>query len=136
MALPDDLAAERAGGEPPRITLPAVRVVAVALGVLLLGYMFLGRGFAHIGLPPLYIGEVVLAMCVVATGFAFWRNGLRVAPSRILWLLLGLMALGAVRTLPYIGQYGVDGLRDATLWGYAVFAILVFALSDRDLMVR
>jgi hypothetical protein len=119
-----------------RFQLPVVRLFAVSLGVLLLGYMFLGRGFAHIGLPPLYIGEVVLAICIIATGFAFWRNGVRVAPNRILWLLLGLMALGAVRTLPYVGQYGFDALRDATLWGYAVFALMVFALSDRDLVVR
>ena len=133
---PDEYAAERVGGEPPRVTLPAVRVVAVALGVLLLGYMFLGRGFAHVGLPPLYIGEVVLAICIVATGYAFRRNGVRVPASRILWLLLGLMALGAIRTVPDIGQYGFDALRDATLWGYAVFAVMVFVLADRDLVLR
>jgi hypothetical protein len=46
------------------------------------------------------------------------------------------MALGAIRTVPYIGPYGFDALRDATLWGYAVFAIMVLALADRDLVVR
>ncbi|TAJ99410.1 MAG: hypothetical protein EPO36_12120 [Chloroflexota bacterium] len=131
-----DVVIEAAGGPAARLSLPAVRIAAVVLGALLLGYMFLGRGFAHLGFPPLYIGEIVLASCIVATGFAFWRNGVRVAPSRIVWLLVGLMVLGAVRTLPYLGQYGFDALRDAALWGYAAFALLVFALADRDLVVR
>jgi hypothetical protein len=132
----DDSAAERGSGDSSRIALPAVRVFAVALGVLLLGYMFLGRGFAHLGFPPAFVGEIVLAIGIVATGFALWRNGIRAAPSRIVWLLLGLMVLGAIRTVPYLGEYGLDALRDATLWGYGLFALMVFALADRELVLR
>ena len=36
-----------------------VRVFLLALSALLAGYMFLGRGFAHLGRPPVYVGEVV-----------------------------------------------------------------------------
>ena len=32
---------------------------------------------------------------------------------------------GRVCTVPYIGGYGLDALRDATIWGYGAFAILV-----------
>ena len=40
-------------------------------------------------------------------------------------LLVGFIALGAARTIPYIGEYGIDVLRDAVSWGYALFAIAV-----------
>jgi hypothetical protein len=132
----DALVIEGAGGEVTRLGLPAVRIVAVALGALLLGYMFLGRGFAHLGFPPLYVGEIVLAICIAATGFAIWRDRVRAAPSRIVWLLLALMVLGAARTIPYLGTYGLDSLRDATLWGYAAFALMIYVIADRDLVVR
>jgi hypothetical protein len=31
---------------------------------------------------------------------------------------------GVGRTVPYVGIYRVDALRDAVIWGYCVFAIL------------
>ncbi|MBI3745842.1 MAG: O-antigen ligase family protein [Chloroflexi bacterium] len=133
---PDDLVIKAADEGASRLAQPAVRTVAVALGSLLLGYMFLGRGFDHLGVPPIYVGEVVLAISVVATGYALWRHGVRAAPTRTIWLLLGLMALGAVRTIPFLGVYGLDTLRDATLWGYAVFALVVVVIADRDLVLR
>lgn len=114
-------------------SLVVVRIFLVALAVLLLGYMFLGRGFAHLGVPPLYVGEVVLALGIVATAYAIVRGGLP-APTRILWLLGAFMLLGAVRTVPYIGVYGVDALRDAVLWGYGLFAIMVYVIADRFLI--
>src|SRR5450759_905246 len=46
--------------------LPVVRFFLLALGVLLTGYAFLGRGFAHLGVPPVYLGEVVLALGLAA----------------------------------------------------------------------
>lgn len=132
----DAVVIEGTGGEAPRLGLPAVRAIAIVLGVLLVGYMFLGRGFAHLGFPPLYVGEIVLAMGIASTGYALWRNGVRAAPTRTIWLLLGFMALGAVRTIPYLGVYGPDALRDATLWGYAMFALMVLVVADRDFVLR
>jgi hypothetical protein len=93
--------------------------------VTLLGYALAGKGFAYIGLPPLFIGEVVL-VCGLVT-FAFlgrWRHVLR-APS--VWFFLLLAAWGFVRTYPYIAVYKADALRDAAIWGYGAFAILVFS---------
>jgi hypothetical protein len=116
--------------------LPIVRVFLVALAGLLLGYMFMGRGFAHLGRPPLYVGEIVLLLGLVATGYAIARLRLRIAMSAILWLLVAFMALGLARTVPYLGVYGTDALRDAVLWGYGLFALMVYVLVDRDVMLR
>jgi O-antigen ligase/polysaccharide polymerase Wzy-like membrane protein len=107
----------------------------VALVGILAGYAFLGRGVAHLGVPPIYVGEMVLAMGLIAiavsAGTARWRWA-HVA-------ILAFAAWGAVRTVPYVGIYGVDALRDAVTWGYAVFAIAV-SLTVRaehfDVIVR
>lgn len=96
------------------------------LGVCLLGYAFLGRGFAYVGVAPLYIGEMALALCLLALAL---RGGLRLlAASPLTYLLAAFMALGAAATLPYFGTYGLDTLRDAVIWGYALFALAVAAL--------
>jgi hypothetical protein len=93
--------------------------------------MFLGRGFAHLGLPPLYLGEVVLGIGLVATALANIRLRLPLARSWIAVLLVLFMVLGFARTVPYLATYGVDALRDAVLWGYGVFALFIFVLADR-----
>lgn len=114
----------------------AVRVFFAALGVLLTGYMFLGRGFAHLGLPPLYVGEIVLGLGILAAAATL----VRVRPERrtnpVIWLLLAFMAWGAIRTVPYLGAYGVDALRDAVLWGYALFALVIYVVLDRPATLR
>lgn len=125
--------------DPPTLRRPSdlltVRVFLVTLAVLLAGYMFLGRGFARLGMRPLYIGEVVLILGLVATAYAVARLRLRPAPSRITWLLLAFMLLGVARTVPYLGSYGVDALRDAVLWGYGIFALMIYVLADRALIL-
>jgi hypothetical protein len=125
-----DLAAARRPSD-----LVAVRVFLVALSALLAGYMFLGRGFAHIGRSPVYVGEAVLLIGLVATGIAFAQRKVRLARSRIVLLLIAFMLLGVVRTVPYLGVYGVDALRDAVLWGYAVFALIILVIADRALLL-
>ena len=42
-----------------------------------------------------------------------------------LLLLLLFMIWGAIRTIPFLDTYGVDALRDAVLWGYGLFALIV-----------
>lgn len=116
--------------------LVSVRVFAIALVALLAGYMLMGRGFAHLGVPPVHLGEVVLVLGVVATAVAVARLGLRVALSRLLdsrlaLLLLAFMFLGLVRTVPYLETYGVPALRDAVLWGYGAFALIGYLVADR-----
>ena len=47
-------------------------------------------------------------------------------------LLLAFMALGALRTIPYLGVPGIDALRDAVTWGYAVYAIVISFILTLD----
>ncbi|HUG14133.1 MAG TPA: hypothetical protein VMM78_03870, partial [Thermomicrobiales bacterium] len=48
-----------------------------ALALVLAGYMFMGRGFAHVGVPPMYVGELALALAVFALVTAFATRRLR-----------------------------------------------------------
>lgn len=112
------------------------RTFLVALGILLAGYMFLGRGFAHIGIGPIYVGDVILLLGVLTSAFVAIRAGVRAPITWTVALLLVFAALGAVRTVPYLGTHGLDALRDGVLWGYAGFALIVYLLADRALLLR
>ena len=91
-----------------------------------MGYALLGKTVAYIGVPPLYIGEVVFALgiiaflssrCVIASFAAL--------PNLLLALLIGW---GIIRTLPYLRENGFDALRDSMLVLYGGFAFIVTAL--------
>ncbi len=100
------------------------RIVAVfqgALVILLVGYAFLGRGLAHVGVGQLYVSEMVLAIGLLAIVVALPRAKL----GPVHGFLFLFMAWGLVRTVPYIGLYGLDALRDAVTWGYGLFALAV-----------
>ena len=101
----------------------AQQVWLQALCGLLAGYALLGKGFAYLGIPPLYVGEIVLlcGVCLLL-GCGTWRY---VLPRPLVWSLMGLATWGVATTLPHVATYGIDSLRDAMLWGYAVFAVLV-----------
>lgn len=104
----------------------------VWLSAVLLGYALLGRGFAYLGIPsvavaipPIFIGEVTLGLGLIA--LALSRSFLEVLRLPAAILLLLLMAWGGIRTVPYIGTYGVMALRDAVMWGYGTFSFVVAA---------
>lgn len=101
---------------------PAAKSFLWFMGFLLVGYAFGGRGFAYLGLPPVFVGEVgfLLALLVVARYVipAVWGHPL-------VWLLVLFMTWGALRTVPFLGAYGIDALRDGAQWGYALFALAV-----------
>ena len=118
-----------AGATWPRWNIALPKLFLVALGAALVGYAVLGRGFAHLGYRPLYVGEAVLALGVLAVVLG---GGIRLAfRSRIAWILAAFMLWGAARTVPYLGQYGLAALRDGATWGYGVFAFLVAAFILR-----
>ena len=97
------------------------RVFFRALIALLIGYAFFGRGLAHVGVPPLYVGEVVLGLGVLATILT-----VRTFPGGPVRLsILAFMAWGAIQTIPYMPRDGVNAFRDAVTWGYALFALIV-----------
>src|SRR6476646_1834859 len=91
----------------------------VTLGALLAGYAIFGRGFAYIGVPPVYVGEVVFVMGIIA----FLKSkcaaaSLATLPSLLLAILIGWVA---IRTLPYLAEFGADALRDSAIIGYGGF---------------
>jgi len=114
------------------LNLGAAKLPRIFLGsllLLLIGYAFLGRGLAHVGAPPVYLGEIVLGLGVLSMLTRLDRFSLE--PFEV--LILAFMAWGALRTLPFYGQYGTDSLRDAVLWGYAAFALAIpIALGTED----
>lgn len=96
--------------------------------LLLAGYAFFGRGFAYIGVPPIFVGEIglLLAIATLLTVYvpSLWR-------SPITWLLVAFMLWGALRTFPYIEEYGFDALRDGVIWGYALYSLAVATIVLR-----
>jgi len=106
--------------------LPAVSLSALAC--TLIGYAFLNRGFAYLGIRPLYVGEAVLALAALTLIVCFARIRL----SMVQLLLLAFMAWGALRTLPYVPQYGLDAFRDGTVWGYGLFALALSSALNRS----
>lgn len=100
-------------------------IFLACLGLTLAGYAFVGRTFAYLGYPPLFIGEMVLAFGLLAVLFTPARYQVLRSP---LALALGVfLTWGAARTLPFVRTAGTDALRDAVVWSYAFFALLTAA---------
>ena len=102
------------------------RIPAVVLGVLLAGYMLGDKGFAYLHLPgtPLFVGEMALAVIAVyLIGFYPINDDRLRSPVRL--ILVVFLLYSAARTLPYLGQYGIDALRDASQWYYGILAFFV-----------
>jgi hypothetical protein len=96
------------------------------LGVLLAGYVFGDRGFAYLHVPgtPLFVGEVALAVVAVyMIGFYPISDPRLRSPVRL--ALLVFLVFSTARTIPYLGQYGFDAIRDASQWYYGIFAFFV-----------
>ena len=98
----------------------------VWLGAVLLGYALFSRGFAYIGLPPLFISEIMIAFGLAALVRAGRSGPVLAQPAA--WLMVLLVALAAFRTVPYIGEYGLDAVRDFMMIGYAVYAVILGGL--------
>ena len=101
-----------------------------ALMGLLAGYALFGKGFAYLGVPPLYIGDVTLLVGI----FLFLRlNCFAGALASLPMLLFAVLAVWvAARTAPYIGPDGVEALRDSVVVTYGGFALIVIALLLAD----
>lgn len=112
---------------PPALT--ASRVgdrYLVVLGAVLVGYALMGRGFAYLGVPPLFVGEAVLGLGVVALLAARRMPG-QALPRPAGWLLV-LALVVAVKAALGVPRWGLDAVRDAMIVGYAGFALVVGGL--------
>jgi hypothetical protein len=98
----------------------------MALAVTLCGYAIFGKGFAYLGLPPLYIGEILLCLGVLALLFSGCLLSTLTNLTNL--LLAALCLLVVIRTVPFIGIHGVDALRDSVLVLYGAFAFVACGL--------
>ena len=108
---------------------PMPRLISVYLYFLcfvLAGYVLLGRAFAYLGFPPLYIGEITLVLGIAA---ALMAGNLTGAIFNLPGLALALLMLWtALRTIPYWNIYRFDALRDAVIVFYGLFAYVIASL--------
>jgi hypothetical protein len=96
------------------------------LALCLFGYAVGGHGFAYFGFSPLFIGEVCLAAGLVTWLITRgWGPVLRVGA---LLAALPLVLLGLLHLSQDVSTYKLDAVRDAVVWGYFVFALIVASL--------
>lgn len=136
---PGGVAADSPG--PARRTSGRLLVLyAALLGPLLGGYLLFDRAFAYLHIPgtPLYVGEAVLAVGALGTLAATGYLRIPVRDEPILALLAVYILWGLIRSVPGVGMYGMDAVRDSALWYYGLFALLATAALARspDLVER
>lgn len=106
--------------------------LAIALG----GYAINGKGFAYLGYPPAYIGEILLISGLIVLLCGGYLRELLESP--LSYVLLAFCAWGAIRTIPFLGTYGIEAVRDAAVWGYVLFMFVVGGLvlaAPRELVL-
>lgn len=101
-----------------------------------LGYVFLSRGFAYIGFNPLYIGEATLGLGFLVLGLALFSRRLVIVNWKRLFtlpvlLIMAYIGINSLQTIPYFAEYQFDTLRDAVIFGYALYTILILLLVPR-----
>jgi hypothetical protein len=100
------------------------------LALVLGGYALFSKGWAYLGISPLFIGEIALLTGVaVALMMRHWHRLFEIKPF---YALVPLVLWGLLQTFPYISPYGVDALRDATVFGYSAFGVIVALLLVSD----
>jgi len=100
------------------------------LAVVLMGYALMGKGFAYLGFPPLYVGEIAFLFGI----FVFLRSGTLLAALTTVPTLVLVVAMMWVlaRTLPYVSIHGFDALRDSVVILYGGFAFIIIGLLLED----
>jgi hypothetical protein len=99
----------------------------------LAGITIIGKGPTYIGVPPVFLGEVVMATGLLfiapwcSLGEAFQGRNAGLTLLIVAWLILG-----AVLTAFGVPEWGLDALRDAAIWYYALFFFIGLGLSCRD----
>ncbi len=111
-----------------RTMLQLERALLFALG----GYLFFDRAFAWLHIPglPLFVGELVIILGIVAMLSTNMRLGGIIRRSGAFKALLGYMVWGALLLVGRITVYGQDAIRDAALWYYGIIAIFVIVLLN------
>jgi O-antigen ligase len=112
----------------------ALNWLAILIPPVIAGYILFDRAFAYIHVPPipLFVGEFVVLVAVVAALVATGHIHRAIRHSTAVKLLIVFALWGVLRTIPYVGTYHVNAIRDAALWYYSLLAIPICALVLRD----
>ncbi|MBO1436010.1 O-antigen ligase family protein [Meiothermus sp. CFH 77666] len=103
-----------------------LKLFLLAISALFLGYTLMGKGFAYIGVSPLYVAEGALLL-----GLILATLNPSILQRALTWpmvLIVPFFTWSLLQTLPYLSNYGLNALRDAAIWGYALFAILIYGV--------
>jgi hypothetical protein len=104
-------------------------VVAWAWWGLLAGYLIFNRHFALIGIPPVYIGEVLLAAAGIVLLPRFRSAFIDPLRRSHVFVLVALFFFyGLARSLSDFSTYGLVALRDSVVATYAIAAFFTPAL--------
>ena len=109
------------------------RVFLASLAVVLAGYASFGRSFAYLGVPPVYVGELMLAFALVAAMAS--GSLLALLRSPVVWLVVAFSSLGRGEDrFPTSHRMASKRFGMGPLWAYSAFAIAVAAcaLSTRS----
>jgi hypothetical protein len=105
------------------------------LAPVLAGYLLLDRTFAYIHVPgtPLFIGEIVLGIGIVAALLSIGDLRVPSKDSEKVFIALGLLCVwGSILAVAGVATYGLDAARDSALWYYSLFAFLTYAALIRS----
>lgn len=91
--------------------------------LILFGYASFGRTFAY-----LFLGELVLVGGIIL--FLLQPRFMLVFSDKILLLWGSFAFLGLLRTLPFLGEYKFAAVRDAVLYAYGIYALLIVAFLN------
>lgn len=101
------------------------RVLGWLLLLLVSGYIIFNRTFAKLGWPPIYVGEIVLGVCLVAMLFDFKRAFvLPLKHSRAMQMVAMFALAGFVRIAIDFPSKGLDAARDGVICIYALYAFV------------
>jgi hypothetical protein len=92
---------------------------------VIFGYFLLGKGFAY-----LFLGELVLVVGVII--YLPSRRFTLPFTDPVLLLWTAFAFWGFCRTVPFLSVYHFDAVRDAVLWGYGTFALIIVAFINRS----
>ena len=92
----------------------------------------IGKGPTYLGFPPLYWGELVLALGLLKLAPWAWGTSYVYSTRHLILLLLAFMTEGAILTALSVGRWGLDALRDAAIWYYGLFFFVGLGLASRQ----
>ncbi len=98
----------------------------------LAGITIIGKGPTYIGVSPLYWGEVVMIVSALFIAPLIKGTDLISKTSTLTTPIVLLMVLGTALTITSFPRWGLDAIRDAAMWYYAVFFFVGLGLASRS----